>query len=94
VENQTCNNMKVLRYSNEGEYTYKNFDSFCKEARIKMELIVPYNLQQNGVIERNHKSIVETMKAMVHDLDLLMFLLTRACNTISYIRETCVFTGY
>jgi transposase InsO family protein len=31
------------------EYTSKEFEGFCKDARIKKELIVPYNPQQNGV---------------------------------------------
>jgi transposase InsO family protein len=38
-----------LRSDNGGEYTSKEFISFCIEAGIKRELIVPYNPQQNGV---------------------------------------------
>lgn len=52
----------------------KEFEGFCKEAGIKRELTVPYNPQRNGVAERKNRSIVETTKAMVHDLDLPMFL--------------------
>jgi len=31
--------------------------AFCKEAKIKRELIVPYNPQQNGVEEKKNQSI-------------------------------------
>jgi transposase InsO family protein len=43
--------IKVLRSNNGGKYTSKEFESFCKEAWIKGEMIVPYNPQQNGVVE-------------------------------------------
>jgi transposase InsO family protein len=56
VENQTGKKMKVPRSDNGGEYTSKEFDSFCKEAGIKREFIVPYNPQQNGVAERCRKA--------------------------------------
>jgi transposase InsO family protein len=45
VENQTGKKIKVLRFDNGGEYTSKDFDAFCREARIKRELTIPYNPQ-------------------------------------------------
>ena len=39
------------RVDNGGEYTSKEFESFCKEDGIKRELTTPYNPQQNGVVE-------------------------------------------
>jgi hypothetical protein len=46
---------------------YYEFESFCKEAGIKRELIFPYNPQQNGVVEQKNGSIIGTAKAMTHD---------------------------
>jgi transposase InsO family protein len=54
VENQTGKKIKVLRSDNGGEYTSNDFKDFCKEARIKRELKVSYNPQQNGVVERKN----------------------------------------
>jgi transposase InsO family protein len=51
VENQTWKKIKVLRSNNGGEYTSKEFEGFCKETRIKREMTVPNNPQQNGVAE-------------------------------------------
>jgi len=59
---------------NGGEYTSKEFEGFCKEAVIKRELIVSYNPQHNGVVERKNQSIIGVAKAMIHDQDLPMFL--------------------
>jgi transposase InsO family protein len=54
VENQTGKKIKILRSNNEGEYTSSEFRDFCKEAWIKRELIVPFNPQKNGVLERKN----------------------------------------
>jgi len=43
VENQTTRKIKVLRSDNAGEYISKVFDAFCREARIKRVLKLPYN---------------------------------------------------
>jgi transposase InsO family protein len=65
VENQTGRKIRVLRSDNGGEYTSKEFSSFCIEAGIKREFIVPYNPQQNGVAERKNRTIIEATKAMI-----------------------------
>jgi transposase InsO family protein len=84
VENQTSRKIKVLRSNNGGKYTSNDFDSFCRKARIKRELTIPYNLQQNGVGVRKNTSTVETTKSMVHDLYLPMFLWEKAYCTVLY----------
>jgi transposase InsO family protein len=84
VENQTGKKIKVLRPNNGEEYTSKEFEGFCKE-RIRRELIILYNPQQNGVVERKNQSIIGVAKAMIHDQDLPMFLWAEACNSTVYI---------
>lgn len=60
VKNQIGKKISVLRFDNGGKYTLKEFNTFCREARIKKELTVPYNSQHNGVAERKNGSIVES----------------------------------
>jgi hypothetical protein len=60
IENLTNKKIKTLRTDNGGEYTSKEFVSFCKSTRIRRELTVPHNPQQNGVAERKNRSIEET----------------------------------
>ena len=52
IENQTGKHIRVLRSDNGGEYESHQFEDFCKEVGIKRQLTVPYNPQQNGVVER------------------------------------------
>jgi transposase InsO family protein len=89
VENQTGKKIKVLRSDNEGKYTSSDFIDFYKEARIKRELPMPFNPQQNGVAKRKNRTIVEATKAMLHDQDLPMLLWAEACNTAIYVQTRC-----
>jgi hypothetical protein len=88
VENQTRKKIKVFS-DNGGEYTSKEFNIFCRQAGIKEELTVPYNPQQDGIAERKNRSIIETAKSMIRDLDLPMCLWAEACLTVVYILNKC-----
>jgi transposase InsO family protein len=81
VENLSERKIKVLRSNNGGEYTSNEFKDFCREEGIKRELKTPYNPQQNGVVERKNKSIVEVAKLMIHDQNLPMHLWEEASST-------------
>jgi hypothetical protein len=87
VENLTGKKIKTLRSDNGGEYTSKELISFCKEAGIKRELIVPHNPQQNGVAERKNRSIEEFVKAMLNDQSLSMFLWGEAAMAVVYVQN-------
>jgi transposase InsO family protein len=66
VENLTRRKIKVLRSYNGGEYTSRDFNDFCIETGIKREYTVPYNPQQNGVVERKNKIISEETKIRLY----------------------------
>lgn len=87
VENAIGKKIKVLRSDNDGEYTDKGFTYFCAKEGIKREWTTPYNPQQNGVVERKKRTIVEATKAMMHNQDLPRFLWAEACNTTMYIQN-------
>ena len=45
ADNHLERRIKTLRTENGGEYTSKEFESFCKEDGIKRKLTTPYNPQ-------------------------------------------------
>ena len=45
VENQTRRKIRVLRSDNEGEYTSKEFDGFCRQEGTWRQLTVLYTLE-------------------------------------------------
>ena len=76
-----------MRLDNGGEFTSNEFNDFCKEVGIKRELTIPYTLQQNGVVERNNRSIMEVVKAMIHYQDLIMCLWAEETRTTVYVQN-------
>ena len=74
VENLSKKNIKIKRSDNGWEFTSNEFMDFCREVVIKRDLTTPYNPQQNEVAERKNRSIMEAVRAMIHDQDLPMHL--------------------
>ena len=87
VENLSEMKIKNLRFNNGREFTSNEFKYFCKEYGINRELTTPYNTQQNGVVERNNRTIMEAMKSMIHDQDLPMHLWDEATRTTIYVHN-------
>jgi hypothetical protein len=87
VENLTNKKIKTLRTDNGGEYTSREFVAFCKSVGIRRELTVPHNPQQNGVVERKNRYIEESVKALLNDQDLSMFLWGEAAMKEIYVQN-------
>jgi transposase InsO family protein len=87
VENLARRKIKVLISDNGGEYTSKDFNNFCIEVGIKRVYTVPYNPQQNGVAEKNNKTIIKASKEMIHDQSLPMNLWEEECMTTIYVQN-------
>jgi hypothetical protein len=87
IENLINKKIKTLRTDNGGEYTSKKFVVFYKSTGIRRELTVLHNPRQNGVTERNNISIEETVKALLNDQVLSMFLWGEAAMTTIYVQN-------
>jgi hypothetical protein len=87
IENLTNKKIKTLRADNGGEYTSNEFVAFCKSAGIRKEMIVPHNPQQNCVAERKNISIEETVKELLNDQGLYMYLWGEESMTTIYVKN-------
>ena len=85
VESLSEKRIKILRSYNGGEFTSSEFNEYYNEAGIKMDLTISYNPQQNGVEERKNRPIMEEIKSMIHDQDLLMYLWAEATGAVVYV---------
>ena len=85
VENLSEKKIKIFILDNGGEFTSGEFKAFYKEVWIKRELSTPYNLQQNGVAKRKNRTIMDAVKAMIHDQDLPMHLWAEVARTTVYV---------
>jgi transposase InsO family protein len=57
TENQTGKRLKVVRSDRGGEFISWNFRELCDKHGIKREYTIPRTPQQNGVVERQNRSV-------------------------------------
>ena len=57
--------MRVLRIDRGGEFTSESFDKYYDEFGIQRHPTAPYSPQQNGVVERQNQTIVETTRSLL-----------------------------
>ena len=70
VENEAELRIKCLRSDNGGEFTSKEFNHYCEEHGIKIQLSVAMTPQQNGVAERKNRTVMEMARSMLNDSQL------------------------
>ena len=87
VENQSGNQIQILRSDNGKEYISKNFNLFCEEADIEHQLTIPYTTQQNGVSERRNKYILEMTRFMLHEKNLPKKFWAEATHTAVFLQN-------
>lgn len=59
VQNGNNRRIKVLRTDRGGEFMSAKFEKYCKEMGITRHYTVPYTPQQNGVVERRNRTVME-----------------------------------
>jgi transposase InsO family protein len=87
IENLTNKKIKTLRTDNGGEYISKEFFAFCKSTGVRREIKFPHNPQKNGITKRKNRSIEETVKALMNNQGLSMYLWGEATMTIIYVQN-------
>ena len=85
VENEIGNKLKCLRSDNGGEYYSKEFDSCCSYHGIRREKTVSGTSQENGVLERMNRTIVEHTKSMRLHERLPLYFWVEAMDIVVYL---------
>ena len=70
VENQTGRKIKVLRSDNGTEYRNDQFSIFCKKEGISRHFTVRDTPQQNGVVERMNRTLLDKVRCMLSNAGL------------------------
>nr|GEV40003.1 hypothetical protein [Tanacetum cinerariifolium] len=68
LENQLSLKVKVIQSDNGTEFKNSDLNQFCGLKGIKREFSVPRTPQQNGIAERNNKTLIEAARTMLADL--------------------------
>ena len=59
--------IKHIRSDNGTEFKNTDFDDYLDELGITHELSAPYTPQQNGVVERRNRTLVEVARTMLDE---------------------------
>lgn len=62
--------MQVIGSNNGTEYFSGKFNKFYEVLGIEHQLTAPYTPQQNGVVERENRTIMEMKNYLIHDKGL------------------------
>ncbi|GKB59637.1 putative RNA-directed DNA polymerase [Tanacetum coccineum] len=94
VENQLNRKIKIVRSDRGGEYYGKHSDLgqsprpfalYCQENGIVNQFTMPYTPQQNGVAERQNRTLIDMVRSMICNSILPKFLWTEALKTATHI---------
>lgn len=64
VEKETNLAIKCLRTDRGCEFTSIEFNEFCKKSGIKRQLTTAYTPQQNGVVERKNRNVMNMVRTL------------------------------
>ncbi|GJX56209.1 putative ribonuclease H-like domain-containing protein [Tanacetum coccineum] len=81
IENQLNHRVKIIRYDNGTEFKNNEMNQFCQMEGIKREFSVARTPQQNGVAERNNRTLIEAARTMLADSLLPTTFWAEAINT-------------
>ncbi|SCV70659.1 BQ2448_3421 [Microbotryum intermedium] len=87
AEKMTGNSIRFVRSNNGGEFTSKAFIDYFKSHGITHKCTAPYTPENNGQVERLNGSLMNTVKAMLHDSKLPHSLWLLAMTKATYIHN-------
>jgi len=67
VEKDAGTHIVCLRTDRGGEFNSKEFSTFCNQHGISRQLTTAYTPQQNGVAERKNRTIMNAVRAVLHE---------------------------
>lgn len=65
VEKETGVPIKCLRTDHGGEFTSNEFKEYCETNGIKRQLTAAYTPQQNGVVERKNRTVMNMARSIL-----------------------------
>jgi hypothetical protein len=87
AERQTGRKIKVIRSDGGGEYINDEMTTYLAECGIHHEITVAHTPEQNGVAERYNRTLMETVRAMMHTANIPETLWAEITATAAYLRN-------
>lgn len=85
VEDGKERKVKVFRSDRGGEFSSNEFKSYCEEVGIERHFTAPYTPQQNGVVERRNRTVIEMARSYLKEMHLPSLIWGEAVRHSVYI---------
>nr|GEV90770.1 hypothetical protein [Tanacetum cinerariifolium] len=92
IENQLSFRVKIIRSDNETEFKNDDLNQFCGMKGIKREFSIPRTPQQNSIVEKKNKTLIEAARTMLADSLLPISFWAEAVNTACYVQNKVLVT--
>ncbi|XP_048431181.1 uncharacterized protein LOC125473010 [Pyrus x bretschneideri] len=89
TELQSGMKVKCVRSDRGGEFLSNEFKQYCDTEGIQRQLSISYTPQQNGVVERKNRTVIEMAKSMLHDKGMPYYMWAEAVHTAVYLLNRC-----
>jgi len=87
VERSTGKKIKALRSDGGGEYQGKQFQDYLRRFGIQSQCTVPYTPQENGIAERQNRTLLNKVLSMMSAVNALKSFWVLAYQTAIYLRN-------
>jgi transposase InsO family protein len=84
AQNEFALRIKKIRSDNGTEFKNSQIEGFLEEEGIKHEFSSPYTPQQNGVVERNNRTLMDMARTMLEEYKTIDRFWEEAINTACY----------
>ena len=85
VQNEKGYFITSLRSDHGKEFVNESFEKFCSKRGISHNFSCPRTPQQNGVVERKNRTLIEMARTMLNEYSLPSYFWAEAINTSCYI---------
>jgi len=85
AENNTGQHIKILKSDRGGKFLASSFPKVCENAGIKHQFTAPYTPQQNGVVERKNRSVMEMARSLLKSMEIPRIFCVEAVRHSVYL---------
>ncbi|GJX80479.1 putative ribonuclease H-like domain-containing protein [Tanacetum coccineum] len=87
IENLIDYKVKMIRCDNGTEFKSREMNQFCEMKGILRQFSIARTSQQNGVVERRNKTLIEAARTMLADSKFPTTFWAEAVNTACYVQN-------
>jgi transposase InsO family protein len=94
AQNEFDMKIKKVRSDNGTEFKNTNIEEYLDEEGIGHELSDPYTAQQNGIVERKNRTLIEAARTMLVSTRLRIAFGRKQSTRLVMLSTVCIFTSF